>query len=136
MDSKLIIVMRIIKRIVIFMSATFISCLGYWLYKLNINKGRGNLQANSKLRDIMLSGTGPGLLFMAFGAIILLLGLLTGGGQIKEKSPFLEYKDDMLTNLKDSMEINETIPRLSVEDPNKTAYEDQPITEEKSPNEQ
>ena len=134
MDSTLIIVMRTIERIVIFMSATFISCLGYWLYKLSINKGRGNLQANSKLGDIILSGTGPGLLFMAFGAIILLVGLLTGGGEIKEKSPFLDSKYDMLTNLKDSMEINETSSRFSVEDPNKTAYEDQSITEAKSPN--
>lgn len=75
MDPMWLIILRVIERIFIYVGAVITIYLGYNLYKKGINKGRGDLQAKSKLGQIILSGTGPGLFFMVFGAVILLLGL-------------------------------------------------------------
>ena len=80
MEQTWPIVLRAAERCVIYGGAVLLICLGYMLYKQGISKGRGELQAKSKMGEILLSGTGPGLFFMAFGAIILLVGLWTGTG--------------------------------------------------------
>ncbi len=83
MDSTLLIVLKAIERIVIYAGAVFVIYAGYSLYKRGISKGRGDLKAKTKLGEILLSGTGPGVFFMVFGAIILLVGLFTGRAAIR-----------------------------------------------------
>ncbi|MFC1597114.1 hypothetical protein ACFL5Q_04130 [Planctomycetota bacterium] len=53
--------------------------LGYSLFRRGISRGKGTLEAESRLFRIVFTGTGPGLFFMAFGAIILITALLKGG---------------------------------------------------------
>jgi hypothetical protein len=72
------IVLRAIERCIIYAGAILLVWLGYMLFKRGISKGRGDLKAKSKIGEIIFSGTGPGLFFMAFGAITLMVGLLTG----------------------------------------------------------
>ena len=83
MDPMWLIVLRVTERIVIYAGAIFMIYLGYSLYKRGISKGRNNLQAKIKLGQIILPGTGAGLFFMAFGAIVLLVGLFTGRGRVQ-----------------------------------------------------
>jgi threonine/homoserine/homoserine lactone efflux protein len=71
MDPMWLIVLRVTERIVIYAGAIFMIYLGYSLYKRSNSKGRNNLQAKTKLSQIILPGTGLGLFFMAFGAIVL-----------------------------------------------------------------
>ncbi len=53
--------------------------LGYRLYLHGFTVGRGKAEAHSKFGNLILSGTGPGLFFMFFGAVILMFDLLFGG---------------------------------------------------------
>ena len=43
------------------------------------------LSAESKLYKIVFSGTGPGLFFMAFGAIILLTAIFAGKAGVEKQ---------------------------------------------------
>lgn len=55
---------------------------GYWGYKLflyGVNEGHGKLNAENQLFKIAFSGSGPGLFFMAFGALILVSSVLSTG---------------------------------------------------------
>ena len=85
MDSTLI-VLKAIERIVIYAGAVLMIYAGYSLYKRGIDKGCGDLKAQTKLGEILFSGTGPGVFFMVFGAIILLVGLFTGRAAIRSGS--------------------------------------------------
>jgi len=50
--------------------------LGYRLFTKGINKGPGKMTGSAKWIKFALTGAGPGLFFMAFGAFILLVALL------------------------------------------------------------
>jgi hypothetical protein len=50
--------------------------LGYRLFTKGINKGPGKMTGSAKWIKFTLTGVGPGLFFMAFGAFILLVALL------------------------------------------------------------
>ena len=69
---------RGIERIVIVLIAGCLAYLGYRLFVLGHTTGPGKLQADTKLGKIVLSGTGPGLFFMAFGAIVLVSAVFHG----------------------------------------------------------
>ena len=71
----------IIQRILIILGAIFFGYLGYKLYMNGLKEDRGKLNVESKLMSFVLSGTGPGLFFMAFGGIVLVIALFTGGGE-------------------------------------------------------
>ena len=52
---------------------------GYKLFVKGIDKNRGELKAKVKFVEILFSGIGPGLFFMAFGAIVLIVSLIMFG---------------------------------------------------------
>ena len=52
--------------------------LGYRLFTRGIAKGHGTLSAKAKLASLVFSGVGPGLFFMAFGALILISVVVFG----------------------------------------------------------
>lgn len=56
--------------------------LGYKLFEKGKEKGKGSLRASSKFLTIVFSGVGPGLFFMAFGALILLTGVIASFASI------------------------------------------------------
>ena len=53
--------------------------LGYKLFTKGIDKKRGELKAKVKFVEIFFTGIGPGLFFMAFGAIVLMVALIIFG---------------------------------------------------------
>jgi hypothetical protein len=73
--------LRGIERLVIVFGAIAIAYLGYKLYLLGVEKGRGQLKAESKLYTFVLSGQGPGLFFMALSSVVLVTALFTGGNE-------------------------------------------------------
>jgi hypothetical protein len=76
MQQIIPIAIRGVERCIIAIGAIFTIYLGYKLFVRGI--GTGKLAAKMKFIDIVLSGSGPGLFFMAFGAIILLVGEFSG----------------------------------------------------------
>jgi hypothetical protein len=50
--------------------------LGYKLFTKGIDKHKGELKAKVKFVDIVFTGVGPGLFFMAFGAIVLITAIV------------------------------------------------------------
>jgi hypothetical protein len=72
-------VLRTIERLFVCGGGIFIAFLGYRLFVKGIDSGPGKLQVNSSIAKFVLSGKGPGLFFMAFGSIILIVSLLYGG---------------------------------------------------------
>lgn len=66
---------RGIERIIIALSASLFCFLGYKLFRHGVTKGYGSLSFQSKLLKIVFSGTGPGLFFMAFGALVLIVAV-------------------------------------------------------------
>lgn len=71
-------IFRGIERLLIAFGAVFLCYLGYKLFMNGLDKGTGKLQFKSKFMEVVFSGTGPGLFFMAFGAIIMLTLILNG----------------------------------------------------------
>jgi hypothetical protein len=80
------IVFRGIERLLIVAGGIVFGYLGYRLFEKGLTAGEGNLKFESKALKIIFSGTGPGLFFMAFGAVILVVALWIGGVSIKETS--------------------------------------------------
>ncbi|MCQ4143346.1 hypothetical protein [Vogesella sp. AC12] len=68
-----------VERVVIVMAGAFFAYLGYRLYLAGLTKGVSKLAAKSSLGEFAVSGTGPGLLFMAFGGAVLIYALATSG---------------------------------------------------------
>lgn len=50
--------------------------LGYKLFTKGMEKGKGQLDFKSKAFSLLFSGVGPGLFFMAFGALIVLVAVV------------------------------------------------------------
>src|SRR5262249_40413423 len=67
-----------ITRIIIALGAITFGYLGYRLFIHGHTQGKGSLEFESRVAKVIFSGTGPGLFFMAFGAIILSLLVLRG----------------------------------------------------------
>lgn len=63
---------RGIERWLIVIGGLVFAYFGYKLYLYGVDKGMGKLQAENQFFKIALSGSGPGLFFMAFGAMILM----------------------------------------------------------------
>lgn len=68
---------RGIERLFIVLSALIFGYLGYRLFIFGVDKGNSKLETESPLFKLTFSGSGPGLFFMAFGAIILIYTMLS-----------------------------------------------------------
>lgn len=71
--------MRGLERILVVVGAIIFGYLGYRLYVLGISGTQSKVNFNSQLMKFAASGTGPGLLFMIFGAVVLVFSLALGG---------------------------------------------------------
>ena len=67
------------ERILSVLTAGFFGYLGFRLYVLGVTKGPSKLQAKSQWGEFVMSGTGPGIVFMAFGGAVLIYALATSG---------------------------------------------------------
>lgn len=72
---------RGLERLIIVFGAIVFAYLGYRLFLVGIDKGPGMLEAQTRFYKFVFSGVGPGLFFMAFGAIVLVTALFTGGAE-------------------------------------------------------
>lgn len=68
---------REIERIAIITGAVFIAFLGYKLFCLGITTEASKMEGEGHGFKLSLSGTGPGLFFMAFGSLVLVAGLFS-----------------------------------------------------------
>lgn len=83
-----IFILRALERLAIVISAVIFAYLGYRLFLFGVKEGSSKLQTESMFFKITFSGTGPGLFFMAFGALVLMFALFTGDVfQIKPSTP-------------------------------------------------
>jgi len=104
------IVWRGLERIVIIAGAIAFGYFGYKLYELGIGKGKSSLEVESSFLKFVMSGTGPGLVFLAFGTTILVGGMFSGGASVERpgrESKFLYSIDstacERLTGSPDAM---------------------------------
>lgn len=72
---------RGLERLIIVLGAIVFAYLGYRLFLAGIDKGPGKLEAQTRFYKFVFSGVGPGLFFMAFGAMVLVTALFTGGAE-------------------------------------------------------
>lgn len=78
-------VWRGIERIIIIVGAVFFGLLGYKLYINGITKSKSNVELKSAFVNFILSGSGPGLIFMVLGAFVLLSSIFYGGASFNTK---------------------------------------------------
>ncbi|MGJ4789508.1 hypothetical protein EHQ52_15365 [Leptospira koniambonensis] len=114
---------RGIERLIIAFGGIFFGYLGYRLFMKGITTTKSDLKFESVGLNIVFSGTGPGLFFMIFGAIILITSLYSGGVSISEKTS-LDGKNTEVIALPASVDSNESEkakvkPKLSEEKPSK-----------------
>lgn len=79
------IIWRGVERVVIAVGAIAFGYLGYKLYINGITRGTSEVEVKYSFVRFAVSGTGPGLVFMTFGAVVLVTGLSTGGASTNEK---------------------------------------------------
>ena len=70
---------RGIERWMVVLGGLIFGYLGYKLFLYGVDQGHGKLDAENKLFKIAFSGSGPGLFFMAFGALILMSSVYSTG---------------------------------------------------------
>jgi len=51
--------------------------IGYKLFRYGVDKGRSKLRHQSELHKLIFSGSGPGLIFMVFGGLVLVFSLIS-----------------------------------------------------------
>ena len=77
--------LRGLERIVVVLGAIFFGYLGYRLFLYGVDKGESRFATESRWFKVVFSGTGPGLLFMAFGATVLLMSLFSGPAEKQQE---------------------------------------------------
>ena len=68
-----------LERILIVFAAGFFAYLGFQLYVLGLSKGPSKFHAKGPWGEFVMSGARPGILFMAFGGVVLVYSLATSG---------------------------------------------------------
>jgi hypothetical protein len=63
------------ERWMIVLGGVFFGYLGYKLFLYGVDQGHGKLNAENQFLKITFSGSGPGLFFMAFGALVLMISV-------------------------------------------------------------
>jgi len=70
---------RGIERWMVVLGGIIFGYLGYKLFLYGVDQGHGKLNAENQFFKITFSGSGPGLFFMAFGALILMASMYSTG---------------------------------------------------------
>jgi hypothetical protein len=80
------IVWRGIERLLIVFSAALLSYIGYKLFTKGI-ESHNKVDFKTSFGKLVISGTGPGLSFMIFGALVLIYALKNGGAMVSNINP-------------------------------------------------
>lgn len=78
-DAFVFLFYRGIERWMIVLGGLIFGYLGYKLFLYGVDQGHGKLQAENQFFKVTFSGSGPGLFFMAFGALILVSSVYSTG---------------------------------------------------------
>lgn len=70
---------RGIERWMVVLGGLIFGYLGYKLFLYGVDEGHGKLNAENQFFKVTFSGSGPGLFFMAFGALILMSSVYSTG---------------------------------------------------------
>lgn len=70
---------RGIERWMIVLGGLIFGYLGYKLFLYGVDQGHGKLKAENQFFKLTFSGSGPGLFFMSFGALILVSSVYSTG---------------------------------------------------------
>lgn len=68
---------RGIERWLIVLGGLVFAYLGYKLFLYGVDQGNGKLEAENQFFKFTFSGSGPGLFFMAFGALVLMTNVFS-----------------------------------------------------------
>lgn len=68
-----------LERVLCIVVAAFFAFLGYRLYFAGLTRGESKLQGKGAFGEFVVSGTGPGLFFMAFGGVVVVYAIATSG---------------------------------------------------------
>ena len=68
-----------VERVATISAAVIFVYLGYRLFTFGVSEGISRFEASSNIFKLAFSGAGPGLLFMAFGGVVLVFIVQTGG---------------------------------------------------------
>lgn len=80
------IILRGLERILIVLTAALFGYLGYRLFLRGITDEKAKVAFKSKIAQLTFSGAAPGLIFMAFGVLVLMYALIFGGARSVEQT--------------------------------------------------
>lgn len=115
MGQILPIALRGAERCIIAIGAIFLVYLGYKLFVIGKDRGRGELRAKAKFVEFGLCGSGPGLFFMALGAFVLLAGLFSGKVHTKGTAEHITRKVPMTPTPIISLSTDNEAPKAPTE---------------------
>lgn len=75
---------RGIERLLVVIGGLFFGYLGYRLFLYGVSEGNGKLETESQFFKLTFSGSGPGLFFMAFGALVLIFSVFSSATATQE----------------------------------------------------
>ena len=75
---------RGVERWMIVLGGLAFAYLGYKLFLYGVDEGNGKLETESQFFKLTFSGSGPGLFFMAFGAIVLVNAIYADATRTRE----------------------------------------------------
>lgn len=78
---------RGVERWMIVIGGLIFGYLGYKLFLYGVDQGHGKLQTESQFFKLTFSGSGPGLFFMAFGALILVSSVYSTATRTSDMLP-------------------------------------------------
>ncbi|TGL58718.1 hypothetical protein [Leptospira sarikeiensis] len=117
---------RGIERLLIAFGGILFGYLGYRLFLKGITTTKSDLKFESASLNIIFSGTGPGLFFMIFGAIILITSLYSGGVSVSEKTSLDEKNTETtatIPNESEEAKVKTKLPEVKSSKPERPTRE-------------
>ena len=107
--------LRGLERIFVVAAAALFGFLGYRLFLHGHTRGRAVTSIDSAWAKFIFSGTGPGLIFMAFGAVVLVWSLASGGVKTTERKSVEVLHEDVADLKHEFQEVQSEMQMLRYE---------------------
>lgn len=120
------ILLRGIERIAIVLVAGLFAWLGYRLFMHGHAQGESKMSLESPWAKVVFSGTGAGLIFMAFGALVLVYALIFGGIRTSERNTVQTLQEDVAELKQDFKEVEMLMHRSTESPPDKPEADGRP----------
>lgn len=104
--------MRAVERLSIVIASIFFGYLGFRLFILGATEGSTSIKAESKIVNIVFSGTAPGLFFMLVSGVVLVVALIQGGAgktvETAAPSGGVSLQVNYIGDMKDGLQTSST----------------------------